>query len=304
MLRKNKNKQTARNPQASYNRQQSYHYSSKRSFSDKSLNRRQVQVEGETKAKKNTTDHFKLLPSYFAVVLVLASFYYLLSLSTRPDIIIVNQSEKTDLIDKKSLENKTQEILSKNLANRFKPTFDELKVSEDLEKLVPEITSVEVKVGLLRHSPQIRIEVSEPSLVLSTGTKLFVVGSDGNVLGDITRSRDGFNVDSLPLAQDQTNIDVQVGKKILTTLQVDYIKEIVFQSSQKGLNVSSMIIQAGGSQLDVRYGGINYFVKFNLFENARESSGVFLATKARLDSEGKVPSEYIDVRVPERAYIK
>lgn len=300
-----KNKKTDRNPRIDKRRQQSYHYSSRRSIDDRALNRRRVFVEGdETQKKPKKANLVSYIPSIIAVGIILVSVYYLFTLSTSPNIVVVNETEKTKLIDKNSIKQKAKTVLEKSYSNRFKPTFNEDKLEKELLGISKEIVSVEIETSFLRHNPEIRVEISEPSVVLSTGSNLYVVGADGIVLADITKSREGIKVDGLPLVQDQSSIDINLGKKALTQAQVDYLEEIVFQGTQKGLNISSMTIRSAGSQLDVKYANLSYYVKYNFFEDARRSSGVYIAIKERLDAEGSVPLEYVDVRVPERAYVK
>ncbi len=296
-------KPQTRNPRVEYKRQQSYHYSSRRSVSDRSFNRQEVSVEGE-KTKNTDTSTFKKLPTYISIILVAIGAFYLLTLSTKPNIIVVNNSPGTQLISKDLLQKKAEAELKKSILNRFKHTFNEQKLESALLDLSPEISFVKVTSDALKHNPQIRVEFSEPSLLLSTGSNLYVVGSSGKVLADITKSKEGFKVDSLPLVQDNSNIEITSGKIALTSDQVKYMREIKYQTDQKQINTSTMTIVAGGSQLDVRYGGLNYYVKYNLFEDPRQSSGVFIATKEKLEQDGIIPAEYIDVRVPERAYIK
>lgn len=303
MLRKSKKKSQTRNPRVEYKKQQSYHYSSRRSVSDRTLNRQEVALDGE-KTKDTNVSFVKKIPTYLSIILVGIGVYYLLTLSTKPNIIVVNSNAKTQLISKDILQKKAESELKKSLLNRFKPAFNEQKLESALLDLSPEITSVEVTSDALKHNPQIRVEFSEPSLLLSTGTNLYVVGSSGKVLADITKSKEGFNVTSLPLVQDNSNIEIKIGKIALTSDQVDYMKQIKYQTDQKQISTSTMTIVAGGSQLDVKYGGLNYYVKYNFFEDPRLSSGVFLATKEKLERDGKNPAEYIDVRVQERAYIK
>lgn len=303
MLRKSKKKSQTRNPRVEYKKQQSYHYSSRRSVSDRTLNRQEVALDGE-KTKDTNVSFVKKIPTYLSIILVGIGVYYLLTLSTKPNIIVVNSNAKTQLISKDILQKKVESELKKSLLNRFKPAFNEQKLESALLDLSPEITSVEVTSDALKHNPQIRVEFSEPSLLLSTGTNLYVVGSSGKVLADITKSKEGFNVTSLPLVQDNSNIEIKIGKIALTSDQVDYMKQIKYQTDQKQISTNTMTIVAGGSQLDVKYGGLNYYVKYNFFEDPRLSSGVFLATKEKLERDGKNPAEYIDVRVQERAYIK
>lgn len=98
--------------------------------------------------------------------------------------------------------------------------------------------------------------------------------------------------------------EVAVGSSALTSEQIEYIKILKYQAQISNLNISSMEIVAGGSELDVHYGGVSYYVKYSFFEDPRKSSGVFFATKETLDNKSEVPTEYIDVRVPQRAYVK
>lgn len=303
MVRRRKKANLPRSPRVVYKKQQSYHYSSRRSVSDRVFNRQEI-THGDQKQGSNKPNFITHLPTYISILLILLGTYYLLTLSTKPDISVFNNNAKTQLISKDLLAKRAEAELKKSFINRIKPTFNEQKLELELLKLSPEITKITIKTSVLKHRLQIMAEFSEPALVLSTGSNLYVIGSDGKVLADITHSKEGFNISSLPLVQDQTNIDIKVGKIALTSSQVDYIQQIRFQTDQKQLNVSSMIIQAGGSQLDVKYVGLNYYVKYNFFENARKSSGVFLALKEKLDKDGVTPLEYIDVRVPERAYIK
>lgn len=303
MLKRTKKNNQRRNTSVMHKKQQSYHYSSRRSQNNRTFNRQQITLDDQ-KSKKDNVSYLKNMPMYISLILIFISVYYLLTLSTKPQIIVLNNNAKTQLINKDVLQKKAESELKKSIFNRFKPMFNEEKLSAELTKLSPEITSLSITAGALKHNPQIRVEFSEPSIVLSTGSNLFVIGSDGKVLADITKSKEGFSVSSLPLVIDLTNIEIKVRKIALTSAQVNYIQQIQFQTDRKQITTSSMSILPGGSQLDVKYSGLSYVVKYNLFEDARVSSGVFLATKEKLDKDGINPAEYIDVRVPERAYIK
>ena len=302
MLKRRKKQNLSRNPRVEYKKQQSYHYSSRRSTSDRTFDRQQMNVDSE-KTGNSKLSFVRNLPMYVSVILILISIYYLLTLSVKAQITVANNNAKTQLISKEILQKKAEAELRKNVFNRFKPTFDERKLENELLGVSPEITKIIVKTSGLKHRVQINVEFSEPSLVLSTGSNLYVVGSDGKVLADITKSKDGFDISNLPLVQDQSNIKIVVGKIALTSSQVEYIQQIKYQTDQK-INTSTMTLIPGGTELDVRYAGLSYYVKYNFFENARQSSGVFLAAKEKFDADGVIPAEYIDVRVPERAYIK
>ena len=48
----------------------------------------------------------------------------------------------------------------------------------------------------------------------------------------------------------------------------------------------------------------DYFIKFDMYGDARLQTGTFLALRKRFISQNTSPVEYIDVRVPERTYYK
>lgn len=304
MLRSKKSDHVSRSPRLEYKKQQSYHYSSKRINDEQTVGRGKLNQTRSSAKTPGKNSFIKNTPTLFSILLVIVSVIYLFTLSNNPIVVVTNPSAKTQLIDKKVVSKKINDELSKRLLNRFKPTFDSQKATEAVLKLSPEITDAKFSINALRHNPKLVVEFSAPSVLLSSNNRIYLVGDNGKVLTDITTNKNGFKTDRLSLVEDASGVDIKVGKQGLTTQQVDYINQIKFQSEQKALTINSMTIQPGGSQMDVRYKDIKYFIKFNFFEDARKSSGVFLATKEKLDLDHIVPAEYIDVRVPDRAYVK
>ena len=168
----------------------------------------------------------------------------------------------------------------------------------------PEFSSIEVKTSLFRQKPVVKIRFAQPKLLLTTGSNNSIISEEGVVLADITKNKSELDTTKLTLVQDKTGVEIEVGKVALTSEQVKYIQEIIYQTNQKKLRIESLILVPGGGELNVRYAGIKYYVKYNLYEDARKSSGTFLATKTNLESKGITPTEYVDVRIPERAYVK
>lgn len=304
MFKNTKKTVQSRQPRLQSTKQKSFHYSSLRALDDRNFDRKSVVDDQKSINKDSQKQVLKTMPGIFSVVLIVLGIIYLLTLSTKPHIIVTNPSAKTQTINKQSLNKKTEEVLKTSILNRLKMTFRTEDVSSRLLKVSPEIDSASISINLLRHSPSIKVTLSEPSVLLSNNGRLFVIGSSGKVLADVTRDKTYFKTDNLPLLQDNSTIDISVGKIALTSLQVDYINQMIYQTSQAGVNVSSMDLVNNGSELDVKYGKLSYYVKYNFFEDARKSSGVFLATKANLEKDKITPAEYIDVRVPERAYVK
>ncbi len=306
LFKKQNNNQ--RQPRIENSRAQAYHYSSRRSNNTQNVGR-QTEADIDMSLNKKSFSFKKLtplIPSYVASLILLIGVFYLTTLSTSPEIIIINNNSKTELINKKILSDKASAHLKSSIFYRFKPTFNKTKVAEDLKSASPEIVSIKISINPLRHKPQIRVELSEPSLLLSTNAgNLYVVSSDGRILADSAKSSTEFHTTNLVTVQDQTGVKLELGKSALTSSQVDFINQIKFQTDRAGLDIESMAIMPGGSELDVRYKDTAYYVKYNLLNDARKQSGAFLAFR---DSVGKAgvsaPAQYVDVRVPQRVYVK
>jgi hypothetical protein len=84
-----------------------------------------------------------------------------------------------------------------------------------------------------------------------------------------------------------------------------FIVSVVQQVKAHNIDISSLTLPSGTSELDMRLNNQPYFVKFNMhagLASARQQAGTFIAVKNRLESQGIAPSQYIDVRVDGRAY--
>ncbi len=284
---------------SSYARGSAYHYSARRADVERSLDRGTdnfEQLNSQAKRKMG------LLSIIFGGVIILVCGIYMLGLSTDPKIVVYG---KRDLLrNEQEYSKQAKAILEKSLSNRSKLTINTQKIETELTSQFAELSSVEVSTSLIRHKPIINLTLASPSAILNTRSSKFLLDENGRALFDINKDTPKFNSSRLPLIEDKTEIPVKLGKPALTSAQVSFIYDIVLQSESRQLKVSSMDLVSGGGELDVRYEGLPYFVKFNFFEDARKSSGTFFAAKERLELENKLPTEYIDVRIPERAYVK
>lgn len=300
MFKKSKKKAEPRAPQLDYRRPAAYHYSAKRSKADKLFDRGGATKEEIRSAKM--LRRAREIPTYFALLLILASALYLASLSTAAQITVDGSQEL--LRDRSAIQPKANQVLSSSLLNRSKFTFQGDKVEAELRQAFPEFAEVDVSTPLFRHRPHVVITLARPAALLSTGTHIYLIDDQGRALFDTTRNKPSFDTSDLPLLQDQSTLNIEVGKTALSRTQVAYVQEVRAQTEQKGLKIESMLMVSGGGELNVRFGGLPYYAKFNFFEDARKSTGTFLATKEKLDADKSKPTEYIDVRIPERAYVK
>lgn len=199
---------------------------------------------------------------------------------------------------------RADEILSQSLNNRWKLSIKKSDISAALKDSFPEIETVSVSTPPWSYKPVIDLTMSEPVLLISgVGEGKYIVNEQGIAVAS-TKAAKVFNPKGLPEVIDQTGYEIQTGKSILTLRQVSYIEEVIFQTKQKKLDIDKILLKPGGAEADLRFAGLDYTVKFGFDNDARKSAGAFLALKKHLDKNGPPPDKYIDVRVPEQAYVR
>jgi hypothetical protein len=283
-----------RTPQLDRQKQSTFRYSSSRSQSER-LRREQPQADGGQAIRAMIriqiaalkVVHAVAIVGFFGIILLFSSLY------TAPRL-QVNQDDYTYRTEDQYNQQLADLVGSGPLA-RSKLTINRAEIELAAQKTFPELTNINVSTPLFSSHVVLRADIATPYVLLSSNGRQYVVDSRGIAIAETMRT------DLLSL-EDQTNAQITVGRPALTSSQMNFIKELEHQSSAKDMAISQMALVAGGGELDVRYEGLGYVVKFNLYGEAREGFGAFIATRDYLgDSQ---PGEYIDVRVPERSYVK
>ena len=233
------------------------------------------------------------------------SLFNILTLSSNPKINYLKTDGQTgQLRSSDEYQKYSKEILSSNLLNSNKLTFNEANASNEITKHFPEVNSVSITIPFLSHRPIVNIQPAVATLIIDTGNNAYVVADNGKAIVKASSSQDlsSFN---LPVVKDSVAGNLDPANKLLPTYVVNFIKEINAQFSAKNLKITELSLPVNNSELDVKIDGKTYYVKFNLQkDNAIEQSGSALATINYLSKKNINPSQYLDVRVLGRAYYK
>lgn len=248
--------------------------------------------------------HIRHAPTYLAMFLAVVSVLYALSLSNNPKILIGSTASGENLLrDDKVYHDSVSQILKKSVFNNTKLTIDTNSVANQIQAKFPEIQQATVTLPIVGRRPIIGIDPAEPTLVILTkNSGSFIVGADGRAL--INTSQVHAKHLNLPTVQDDSGISVEQGKEALPKEYVVFMTTIISQLHVKRLVIFKMQLPTTPNELTIQISGQKYFTKYNLAGDARLQVGTYLAVKDKLASQNITPSEYIDVRVPERAYYK
>ncbi|HET9173822.1 MAG TPA: hypothetical protein VFN56_00905 [Candidatus Saccharimonadales bacterium] len=244
------------------------------------------------------------------LVLIAAIALFLISsisLSTTPRVVIMPEASNASLLHSTAVYQQVMhDILSSSVWNHNKLTIDTSNVSNQLESKFPELSNVSIVLPLVSHRPIVYIEPSPPAFLLHAVNGSFIVSDSGKIVLSATQLPANAHL-SLPIITDQTGLQAQVHKQILTTADIQFLQIIVTELATHHIAISNLVLPKAASELDVQLTGQPYIVKFNMQpgpNDARQQAGTFIAVANKLASAHVLPSSYIDVRVDGRAYYK
>lgn len=291
-----------RTPHLNQQKQTTFRYSSNRSQVERTLARQDTQdAERANEARLQLARRLKRTPYMIGGVIALACAIYFSLLLTPPKIVFQSSQGplRKDAPYAAFLSDKTN-----NLQSRSKFTINRQQLTKEMKSQFPELDKIAVTTPLFSNHAVVELEISTPGLILSSSNEAFLVDTRGVALLNTSTERPLIKIDALPVVTDHSNLPIGLGKQALTSTQVAFILELHHQAQAKNLSTISINLSAGAGELTVRYNDLPYFVKYNVNEDARKSFGTFYATKEHLERIKAKPAEYIDVRIPERAYVK
>ena len=188
-------------------------------------------------------------------------------------------------------------LLKQNVLNYNKLTIDTNGLARQLRQAHPELETATITTPLFGTKPTAYIRVSEPAFVLKQGTVSYLLSRSGYVTGEVTTKSD------LPVVIDETGETITLSKQLLPASHVTFMKTVRHQLSAQNMPVSQFVLPKGKAfEIDATIEGKTYMLKFNAVEDAVQQSGAAVAVIQQLGQT--VPKEYIDLRVPGRAYYK
>lgn len=259
-------------------------------------------LAGDTSSRGRAGQFFRLLPAYIAIGVIVLSVLISLTLSTNPAVETLD-NQPSPYRDKSEYASAVDQIMSDNLSSRTKLTVNTKEIEKKLLEKYPEISSASLRLPVLGRKPTLVINLRQPALILSTNSQTYAVDAIGLAVSDIRNLSSEYK-QGIPVVLDQSGLELELGKQALRSETVTYVTEVIAQIKAKGLTVSQLTMPASANELDIRIEGVPYFVKTDTSGNARVQIGTFFAVQEHLSKQGISPSEYVDVRVEERAFYK
>ncbi len=247
------------------------------------------------------------VPAYIATFIIVCCLLYSLLLNTKPKIVIVNDQDtavQPFLRTNDAYRDIVQRELKQSIFNRSKITFNTDVVAGKVGDALPEASDVSITLPIIGRNPVVYLRISEPEFVLVSSGASFVVDEQGRAVVPSSELPDVDFTKQLIVVTDESNIGLEAGKQAMTTDQVKFIHDVGLLLSEGGIKVSKMVLPTVVNELHVYPDGHDYYIKYNFILDAREQTGKYLAVKHQLNKQKSPPSEYVDVRVEDRAYVR
>ncbi len=144
----------------------------------------------------------------------------------------------------------------------------------------------------------VNITESTPALLWQTGGSSWLLGEDGRILV----AAPGPNAD-LGTIIDTAQLVVKPGQKVANAEFVSFARASLDQAKQRGLDIESLSITNTTQELAMRLKG-SILIKLDTTRSAEEQLKAYQAAVETAQREGKKITEYVDVRIPGRAYYR
>jgi len=238
---------------------------------------------------------------YTLVAVLLLALVISQSLLTKPPKIVFDGANTTAYrYDAASYSAMATQLASSSIFNKTKWTFNTAQLNSAMQKAFPEIASARTTLPLFGNTPIVHLVPGVPRLLdATTSGKTYVVDERGVAVATANNSQANSGLLTI---QDQSGLPVQIGKPALPSSTVTFIEALKAELQSQHIAVTSGVLTAQSSELDIHIAGANYIGKFNLQADVRLQAGTFAAVKGKLDASHTGVGQYIDVRLPGRAY--
>lgn len=282
------------------------YYSQQRSDATTNTGRRDSieTIDGAAQSRFVSTYHRRPVLSWAITAIVVPLMVFVSYLSSTPHVTLLTDKTTQYFLQDESVYRKTATAsLGGSIFNHSKLTVDVSTIRSALVSKYPEIKNVSVSVPIFGQNPVVNIEPYQPSFVLKAAAgSSYVLDATGRAL--VTADQvSRLNELQLLTVQDKTGVDVRLGERALPSSTVDFARTVTSAFAAKDITISGLTLSSA-YELDVQVTGTPYFVKFNTQEDPLQQVGAYIAVRQRLATDKSTVGQYIDVRVPERAYYK
>jgi hypothetical protein len=202
----------------------------------------------------------------------------------------------------------TDGILTKQLAYRSKITLSSERLESEIRTAIPEAEEVVAVVPLAGRQLQVILHIAEPLIRIQRQQSNMqgVISTAGIVTSEATSDVIAANFASLPIIT-IVGVDTTIGAQILTQSEIGLISLLLKEcdgSEPFRPKVTAIEFNVQKREMNIRFESVSYYGKVTPERESRTQVGALIKTLQYLKEQGSTPTEYIDVRVDDRVFVK
>lgn len=276
-----------------------------------SKNQRSTTEKSNTNQRNKSSDShtsiFGLIYKWFGIIIIL--FLVIANTTISDAIVKINSDSQASMY--RSLEEYSEginNIFASNIKNRSKFTLNSSSFESKIKTQFPEVKTAVVVTPLAGRRLQVGLELEKPLARLnqSLSNSQAVLSESGTVVleDDATVINEQFaQIPSISIP----NITYSVGDQILTSSEAGLIRLLVSEfdgSTPYRHKVKSIEFDVQKREIRVRFEGVGYYAKLTPERESRVQVGALVSTLRSTGEQGSLPTDYIDVRVDDRVFVK
>jgi len=297
----NKNKRNLRrNATVQTRRTYNDYYKSQKSNALASVVRPESTKRTVSVGSRKARTHFKRIPSYIALLCIVVTIFVASILNTTPKIII---DEDKALYNKQQYIDSASSILKESLFNKSKLTFDSVSFKNKFKNQHPEVNDVNVYIPMTGRQLSIGLSFITPEFLFkpANGNEV-VVGANGVVFAQSELVKKSV-LQNLMIVTDSAPIKTNNGMAVLLPSDVSFLRSVTEELKVAAIDVVKISLPVGAGEVHITTKQAPYIIKFLLSGDAKQQTGAYLAIKKQAGIINE-KTEYIDVRLAERVFVK
>ncbi len=208
---------------------------------------------------------------------------------------------------KEAYNQQINQIFSSSFLYKSKFSVNTEKFEARIKEAFPEVEQASVVIPLAGRKLQVSLRLVDPLVRLNTGGNQEALLSKGGVVLQVeSQEKINSSFASLPLLS-LPNITISQGAQLLTSDEATLVGLLVSEfdgSTEFRKKLKSIEFDVQKREIRARFDGLSLYAKLTPERDARLQVGSLAATIEQLAGEGKLPQEYIDVRIDDRVFIK
>jgi len=178
-----------------------------------------------------------------------------------------------------------------------------------MQEEFPEIKHIDAILPLAGRDLTVSISVSSPFAIIQNGQNKMIMDGKGVIVDKYTTVPGSIHLLTISMAQELSSL--KLGSRVMTKEEVGLLQllnsevsTITLSGKDSSLNIESILLDVSNREAVVELVDTGFYIKLSTYSSKEEQVGSLKATLLKLDREASLPSNYIDVRVPGRVFIK